>query len=240
MLLPTHHATLLELLLVTASWAPASGTWSGPCVGPRTFTEARAQWLSEWQHTRPGLAMHNWTTNVPGTIVPPDDVMVEIVVYGIQSIDNVNQVATIDLIHRTSWTDPRLRFRPASEGGCFTNPWSPEGELGYDGTPEGNVWTPGVAVMNDDKPTKPIYSGWWVYPSGSVWWAKKVQLKVKCNFSERLPPLSRLDKDPTTLTVPRASTLAARSTLAIAAGLRRFCEPSVRLAEVPDPVDRLA
>jgi len=174
-------ASLLVLLLAANSRAA--------CVGPRTFSEARAQWKQdEWIDTRPAMALHNWTAHVPGDLVPPDNVTFGIVVYGIKSIDTVNQVATIDMFFRTLWTDPRIGFTPKSEGGCFSNPWQPEGELGYDGTPEGTIWTPGVAVMNEDVVEQVLYSAWWVYPSGFVWWAKKVQLKVKCNFDfARLP-----------------------------------------------------
>eukprot|EP00966_Prymnesium_polylepis_P280776 6487504-Prymnesium_polylepis.1 len=43
-------------------------------------------------------------------------------VYGIKNIDQLNQVATVDMFLRTMWTDPRLAFTKASDGGCFSNP----------------------------------------------------------------------------------------------------------------------
>lgn len=167
---------LSPLLLVAVSHAA--------CVGPRTFAEAKALWANspKWKDTRPGMAVHNWTAHTPGDIVPPDNITFGVVVYGIKEIDTVAQVATVDMFFRILWTDPRIAFTPASKGGCFSNPWQSEGELGFDGSPEDHIWTPGVAVMNEDRPAQTLYSAWWVYPSGFVWWAKKVQLRVKCNF----------------------------------------------------------
>ena len=156
------------------------------CVGPRTFTEAREQWANSpaWKDTRPGMASQDWAEQGPGAQVhvPPDNITFGVVIYGVKNVDQINQVATIDMFLRTMWTDPRLAFAPASEGGCFGNPMSPEGELAFDGTPEGSIWTPGVAIMNIDEPQLVQYSSWWVYPSGFVFWSKKIQIKVKCDF----------------------------------------------------------
>jgi len=171
----------------------AAAAVSAPCVGPRSFSEIRAQWDAqpELRHTRPAFAMHNWTTHEPGDVVPPDNVTVGMVMYGIKEVDAVGQTATVDLILRKLWVDPRLAFRSASEGGCFSNPWAPQGELAYDGSPDEVIWTPGVAIMNEDAPSTVLYSSWWVYPDGLVWWASKVQAKVKCNFDFSYLPYDR-------------------------------------------------
>ena len=139
--------------------------------------------MPDWKWTRPGMAMHNWSAHVPGvTIVPPDPIEWQLAFYSIRSVDTKNQILTVDAFLRTMWTDPRLAFTPASEGGCLNNPWSTNGELGFDGVPDNDIWTPGVSIMNSDEPEKVIYSAYWVYPSGYVWWAKKIEWKMKCQF----------------------------------------------------------
>ena len=173
---------------IAAGVARAQTVAQSPCTGPKTFSELRQTWDPLWKDTRPGHASNNWTEHLPGTSVPPDDVQFQLKVYGLREVDSVSQTIKVDAFLRSMWTDPRLAFTPTSEGGCFTNSWNPEGEVGFEGSPSDSTWTPGVALMNADKPELVQYSAWWVYPSGYIWWAKKVEWTVKCAFDfEKLP-----------------------------------------------------
>ena len=155
------------------------------CQGARTFSEARdLLWVNthNWTATRPGMARQNWSEYVPGTIILPDNISFGMNVYGVHNVDTQRQTLTVDVMFRRLWTDPRLQFTRASDGGCFTNPLSTEGELAFAGSPEGEIWTPGVAIHNQDGEPEVQYSAWWIYPSGLVWWSFKAKVKLKCKF----------------------------------------------------------
>eukprot|EP00966_Prymnesium_polylepis_P269132 6217098-Prymnesium_polylepis.1 len=70
-----HYRRISPLSMLTL--AAATVVAARPCIGPRTFSEARERLWTEspqWRYTRPGMAMVNWSTHVNGTIVPPDNI----------------------------------------------------------------------------------------------------------------------------------------------------------------------
>lgn len=160
------------------------------CEGPRTAGElAETLWGAGSGYrskTRPTEALAAQGESRAG-IVPVEQVAVQLQIFSITDVSTKQQTFDVEAFIRVIWYDWRLRYTPFSEGGCFADPLSPEGEAGFDYKDDDNdndhpIWIPGMAILNVVAEVKTLYGAFWVYPDGRVWLTRKIQAKLACSM----------------------------------------------------------
>ena len=163
-----------------------TGTASGyDCTGkPRTVAELLEKWFggnaSYDKGSRPNLARrwlgHNMNDAKPPEAAP-ETIWSVLQVMQLKEVDTRKQTFRIETQVRVFWYDFRLVYDPD----CIQ--LDPLDGISF--APElGNaIWKPDLYFKEDAEENEVILDGFWIAPSGRVWWSRKMYMTLACRMS---------------------------------------------------------
>lgn len=173
------------VLLVQLWFQSVQGQNTPACVGARTPGELHTALLKDYDpFTRPGLAQAAFVDTEGNSSLaafeppPPDIARIQLHVLSLNAVDSKENEFKMSVWFRRSWQDFRLRYTPASRGGCFPD----DGRVGFSEDILKDIWAPDFYIENQAKSSVEIAGSVWIYPSGRVVHVTQLELALHCQM----------------------------------------------------------
>ena len=157
------------------------------CTGkPRGEADVRARWLSNYDHrTRPNVAARIANISDVGIELPPsappEDIWTVLQVNSLHGVTTKDQTFEVEVYVRIFWIDYRLAY----DAECLH--LTAVGSLAYGGDIENEIWIPNIFSPTWNKPDVVTENGFWIAPTGRVWWARRSTFVFHCPMDVRSP-----------------------------------------------------
>ena len=166
------------------------------CTGkPRGEADVRARWLCTNDptcnydaRTRPNVAARMANISDVGAQLPPpaapEDIWTVLQINSLHEVNTKDQTFEVEVYLRVFWIDYRLAY----DAECLH--LGAVESLSYDGDIQNEIWTPNIFSPTWNEPDQVTESGFWIAPTGRVWWARRSTFMFHCFMDVSSPRTS--------------------------------------------------